>query len=46
MRTGPQVERGRGGGGGGEIGQPRSQGSLRVERDGGGQKKGREKTIK
>ena len=43
MRTGPQVERG---GGGGEIGQPRSQGSLRVERDGGGQKKGREKTIK
>ena len=42
MRTGPQVERG----GGGEIGQPRSQGSLRVERDGGGQKKGREKTIK
>ena len=34
MRTGPQVERG-----GGEIGQPRSQGSLRVERDGGGEKK-------
>ena len=36
MRTGPQVERG---GGGGGIGQPRSQGSLRVERDGGGEKK-------
>ena len=43
MRTGPQVERG----GGGEIGQPRSQGSLRLSESSVtvGEKKGRGKNY-